>query len=72
MGEQRKKTRMERAQAGELSTTIELTAEEKASIEATDWAAVDREMTAWREAGYPSIDRDDELAGYPDRNKDDN
>jgi len=72
MGEQRKKTRMELAQAGELSTTIEWTPEELAEMEATDWDEQERIAEARRLAGYPNLDRDDELAGYPDRTTDTN
>jgi len=53
MGEQ-KKSRRERAQAGEIPDTIDWTQEQREEREACDWDAVDREMTAWREAGYPS------------------
>jgi len=72
MGEQRKKSRRELAQAGELSTTIEWTPEELAEREAVDWDEQDRISEARRLAGYPSPDRDDELAGYPDRTTDNN
>jgi len=72
MGEQRKKSRRERAQAGEIPDTIEWTPEELAELEAIDWDEQYRISEARRLAGYPSLDRDDELAGYPDRNTDNN
>jgi len=72
MGEQRKKTRMERAQAGEIVPGRPLSPEALAGLHAIDWDEQDRLAEEHRLAGYPSLDRDDELAGYPDRNNDNN
>ena len=56
---EKKKSRRERAQAGEIKARTEYRPGEIAELDAIDWDAVDRSVAEHRAAGYPSL-------GHPD------